>query len=75
MLWNNFNAVDVAQQSEHDRKVATAAVAAARLEWERQLQQQQLQSGLKQSKPHSAPIQAPTIVNTGMFNDRKIYWK
>lgn len=32
--------LDVAQQKEHDRKVAEEAVAAARLEWERQQQQQ-----------------------------------
>lgn len=56
--------LDVAQQREHDRKVAEAAVAAARLEWEKQLQQQSpKQSITTQAAP--APIQ--TIIHSGRF--------
>lgn len=55
---------DVAQQKEHDRRVAEAAVAAARLEWEKQVQQQSpKQSIITQAAP--APIQ--TIIHSGTF--------
>lgn len=57
---------DVAQQKEHDRRVAEAAVAAARLEWEKQVQQQSpKQSIITQAAPVPAPIQ--TIIHSGMF--------
>lgn len=56
---------DIAAQKEHDRRVAEAAVAKARIEWERQLQQN---SPLKQQQPALAPVlQAPTttIIHSG----------
>lgn len=57
---------DIAAQKEHDRRVAEAAVAKARIEWERQLQQN---SPLKQQQqPAIAPIlPAPTttIIHSG----------
>lgn len=58
---------DIAAQKEHDRRVAEAAVAKARIEWERQLQQN---SPLKQQQqqPTSAPVlPAPTttIIHSG----------
>lgn len=58
---NIFVIIDVAQQKEHDRRVAAAAVAAARLEWEKQLQQQQPS---KQRAPQS-PGPSATIIHTG----------
>lgn len=66
IAWNFFGIfLDVAQQREHDRKVAEAAVAAARLEWEKQLQQQSpKQSITTQVAP--APIQ--TIIHSGRLH-------
>lgn len=52
--------IDVAQQKEHDHRVAAAAVAAARLEWEKQLQQQQPSKQILQQSP--AP--SATIIHT-----------
>lgn len=74
-------ALDVAQQKEHDRRVAEAAVAAARLEWEKQLQQQSPKQSITQAIP--APIQ--TIIHSGtgtywnkfvikMMKSNKIDW-
>lgn len=65
LIYNSFLnillVIDVAQQKEHDRRVATAAVAAARLEWEKQLQQQQPSKQIAQQSP--AP--SATIIHTG----------
>lgn len=52
---------DVQQQREHDRRVAEAAVAAARLEWEKQQQQQPP----KQSTTQFVPAPATTIIHSG----------
>lgn len=61
---NDLIWLDVAQQNEHDRKVAAAAVAAARLEWERQQQQLQSHTVSKQSNKQSA---SPVGNHLGMF--------
>lgn len=53
--------LDVAQQKEHDRKVAEAAVAKARLEWERQLSPKQQTAAPAQVIP--APV--TTIIHSG----------
>lgn len=55
-----FN-TDVQQQREHDRRVAEAAVAAARLEWEKQQQQSP-----KQSTTQFVPAPATTIIHSGL---------
>lgn len=56
--------LDVQQQKEHDRRVAEAAVAKARIEWERQLQQSPTQST---TQVIAAPAPAPvtTIIHSG----------
>lgn len=62
-----FMVLDIAQQREHDRRVAEEAVAKARIEWERQMQQN---SPLKQ-QPAAAPVPpAPvtTIIHSGKFS-------
>lgn len=61
-----FIGLDVAQQREHDRKVAEAAVAAARIEWERQHLQSQPS---KQIQTQFIPAAAPTtIIHSGKLN-------
>lgn len=50
----------MAQQKEHDRRVAEAAVAAARLEWEKQQQQYP-----KQSITQAVPVPVQTIIHSG----------
>lgn len=57
--------VDIALQNEHDRKVAAAAVAAARLEWEKQLQQQQLHSSPKPTYSQQIQAPVPTVIHSG----------
>ena len=58
-----FFGADIAAQREHDRRVAEAAVAKARIEWERQLQQN---PSLKQQQQPTLPA-APTttIIHSG----------
>lgn len=58
---NIFKILDVAQQKEHDRRVAATAVAAARLEWEKQLQQQQPSKQIASQ----SPVASATIIHTG----------
>lgn len=53
---------DIAAQKEHDRRVAEAAVAKARIEWERQMQQN---SPLKQQQPVIAQAPTTTIIHSG----------
>lgn len=56
-----FFKTDVQQQREHDRRVAEAAVAAAKLEWEKQQQQSP-----KQSTTQFVPAPATTIIHSGL---------
>lgn len=65
-LWRTKCFTDVAQQREHDRRVAEAAVAAARKEWERQQQQSP-----KQSATQAIPTQATTIIHSGRYCECK----
>lgn len=61
--------LDVVQQNEHDRRVAEAAVAKARIEWEKQLQQSPKQST---TQVIAAPVPAPTttIIHSGKLLNR-----
>lgn len=58
--------LDVQQQREHDRKVAEAAVAKARIEWEKQLQQSPNQP-ITQVNPVPVPAPVTTIIHSGRF--------
>lgn len=62
-----FVVTDIAAQKEHDRRVAEAAVAKARIEWERQMQQN---TTLKQQQQQPAiapvlPAPTTTIIHSG----------
>lgn len=66
---NDSILLDVAQQSEHDRKVAAAAVAAARLDWERQQLQQQHHQSPNVLKQPSKQLASPVGVQLGMLSE------
>lgn len=58
---------DTAQQREHDRKVAEAAVAKARIEWEKEFLQSQKQSRIQViAAPTAASASTPakTIIES-----------
>lgn len=61
--------LDMAQQREHDRKVAEAAVARARVEWEREFQNQLKTQVIVAPTAPAAPAPAPakTIIQHSKF--------
>lgn len=59
--------LDVIQQNEHDRRVAEAAVAKARIEWEKQLQHSSNQSTTQVIAAAPVPAPTTTIIHSGEF--------